>query len=221
MSIVAFIHPGSPMSSPDSSKTARGWLRRSALALATLAALYVGTAFALSRFLDPEELAGWLEPRLETALNRDVTVGGVEVGFFPLAVRLQALDVSDPTGLAQELAHIGSLELRVKILPLLRREIQVSRLVVEELRADLRVSAEGQSNFGDFSTRPLAEANPESAGYEGGRPDEGAGEGAAVEGDAARGPFSLNLQGILTLARTPRLIDEDLAFAWCLRADAE
>jgi len=140
---------------------------------AALAVLYFGGTFALSRFLDPDQLAGWLEPKLEVALNRDVEVGGVEVGFLPLGVTLRELMVDDPTGLAPHLARVGSLEFRVEILPLLRREVRVSRLTIEDLQADLRVGEGGISNFGDFSSQRSVD-----------------------QVEQARHPFSLDLRGI-------------------------
>lgn len=159
---------------------ARVWIRRGIFGIAGLAVLYLGTAFALSRFLDPEELADWIEPRLESALSRDVDVGRVEVGFLPLGVRLRDLTVSDPTGLAPALVQVASLELRVRLLPLLRREVEVSRLAVDGVRADLRVSEEGRSNFGDLSTRQTEEP-PTSPGQSADSPK----------------PFALNLRSLV------------------------
>jgi hypothetical protein len=189
---------------PSNSRT---WAWRAAYGFLALAVLYLGAAFVLSRFLNPEELASWLEPRLETALNRDVEVGQVKVGFLPLGFRLSDLTVSDPTGLAPNLVHVGSMDLRVKLLPLVRREIQVSRLTVDGLRGDLRVSDGGRSNFGDLSTRPGAEAGTDMV-----EPEEGVGPGEE-ERDASedvpdnRQRFALNLQGLRLVNSEFRYVD--------------
>lgn len=176
----------SPTGPTSSSSTPRRWIRRGFVAAAVLVLLYLGTAFVLSRFLDPEELATWMEPRLEQALSRDVDVGRVEVGFLPLGVRLQDLTVADPTGLAPNLAHLGSLELQVAILPLFRREVRVSRLDLHGLQANLRVGPEGGSNFGDLSARGMEETR----------------EGE----DAPQAPFTLDLRSI-------RLEDATLSYS--------
>lgn len=126
-----------------------------------LVLLFLAGSFLLSRFLDPDRLAGWLEPQLEAAVNRDVSVGAVKVGFLPVAVRLEDLSISDPTGLAPELAALGSLELRVRVLPLLRREVRVREIRLDGLVANLRVGPDGLSNFGDFSSQ--AEGEPVEA----------------------------------------------------------
>jgi uncharacterized protein involved in outer membrane biogenesis len=133
--------------------------------VAVILVLYLVVAFALSRFLDPEALASWLEPRMEDAVGREVEVGRVEVGFFPLSVRLRDVQVADPTGMAPHLARLESLELQVAVLPLLRREVEVARLVVDGFQAELRVASDGSTNFGPPSEEspvdPVPAAHPE------------------------------------------------------------
>ncbi|MCJ7629841.1 MAG: AsmA family protein, partial [Longimicrobiales bacterium] len=170
------------MSSPATSTPNLKWAARAGIALAALVILYTGAAFGLSRFLDPEGLASWLEPRLEQALNRDVEVARVEVGFFPLGIGLRELTLSDPTGMAPTLARVASVDFQVRILPLLKREVWVHRLTVDGLEADLRVSSDGRSNFGDLSTRTEADA---------GRTADRS-EADKVEG--SKRPFTLNLK---------------------------
>jgi hypothetical protein len=186
----------SSMPSPSGTNQGLKWLRRGALAVATLALLYLAVAFALSRFLDPEALAAWLEPRMEEAVGREVDVGRVEVGFFPLSVRLREVEVADPTGMAPRLARVGSLEFQVAILPLLRREVEVARLVVDAFEADLRVAADGDTNFGDLSTRPLED--PAGAGDAPGEelPPSPEDPGAPAVEEEGGLPFALNLRSI-------------------------
>lgn len=152
--------PGPP--SPD--LRPRRLLRRLAWSAAALLILLLGGSFVLSRFLEPERLASWLEPRVEAAVNRDVSVGAVEVGLFPLAVRLREVAVADPTGLAPHLATLERLDLRVRVLPLLSREVRVREIRLTGLQAELRVGPDGRTNFGDFSSEEPAEAPaPDSA----------------------------------------------------------
>jgi len=195
-----------PSPSPLPPSQSLRWIRRLVVAVAALAVLYLGAALVLSRFLDPEELAGWLEPRLEDALSRDVEVGRVEVGFLPLGVRLQELTLADPTGLAPELARVQSLDLRVAILPLLRREIRVSRLTVEGFRADLRLSEDGRSNFGDLSTRPLDETGLGVPEMEEEPPSREDTPGPSEGSTGGRQPFTLDLRGL-------RLADGQIRFS--------
>jgi AsmA protein len=175
----------------STSSTTSTWRRLGRLFLlvaAVGAVIFIALTLVLSRFLDPEALAARVEPRLETALARDVEVGRVEVGLFPLGVRLRDVSVADPTGLAPVLAQVESVDFRVALLPLFRREVRVARLVLENPLADLRVDADGRSNFGDLSSQPATE--PEGAGGE-----------VATEG------FALDLKGIRVSGGTLRFQD--------------
>ncbi len=155
------------------------WPRRILLAILVLGVLYAALLFLLSRFLDPGELAARLEPRLEAAVGREVEIGAAEVGFFPLGMRLTDIVVSDPTGMAPALARVASVDFHVAFFPLLRKEIQLRRLLIQEPWAHLRIGPDGQSNFGDLSP---------------GSPEE------TAEAEAARGeedlPFGLALDAI-------------------------
>lgn len=155
------------------------WGRRVILVLVILATLYGALLLLLSRFLDPQDLAARLEPRLEAAVAREIEIGSATVGFFPLGMRLTDISVADPTGMAPSLAQVRSMEFQVSLLPLLRREIRVRRLVVEGPEAHLRVDPGGLSNSGDLS--------PTSA--------EGASTGGANAEEAAL-PFSLALEAV-------------------------
>lgn len=173
---------------PSDSTSGRRRLLKGALAGAVaLLVLFVGLSFALSRFLDPERLASWLEPQLEAAVNRDVSVGAVRVAILPLGVRLDAVSVSDPTGLAPQLARLERLELRVRFLPLLKREVRVREIRLQGLEADLRVGADGGTNFGDFSPEDREEPAPADAGED--------------------RPFALQLDGIRLSGGSLRYID--------------
>lgn len=134
------------------------WLRRILLAILVLGGAYAVLLFLLSRFLDPQELAARLEPRLEAAVAREVEIGAAEVGFFPLGMRLTDVSVADPTGLTPTLAGVSSIEFQVALFPLLKKEIQVRRLLIQEPRAHLRIGADGQNNFGNLSAGSPGEA---------------------------------------------------------------
>jgi hypothetical protein len=171
---------GSAMPAPSSNPVLLIWLRRAGIAVVVLLVLYLAMAFTLSRFLDPEALASWLEPRMQDAVGREVEVGRVEVGFFPLSVRLRDVQVADPTGMAPHLARLGSLEFQVAVLPLLRREVEVARLVVDGFQAELRVASDGSTNFGPPSEEP---------------PDDPVGAADPPEEEDGM-PFALNLRSV-------------------------
>ena len=199
------------MSTPSSKSSWRRWSRWLLILGAVAAVAFLALTLVLSRFLDPEALAARVEPRLEAALARDVEISRVEVAFFPLGVRLRDVSVADPTGLAPYLARVGSMEFRVAFLPLFRREITVSRLVLENPEADLRIGADGRSNFGDLSPQ-----TPEAA--------------ETADEEPVPGSFALELSGIrvsggsvrfLRLEDSTNVALEDLRVGASVRHEAE
>lgn len=182
--------PDRNLTPPPPPATRRRWPVVLLTTLVTLAVLAVGLNLFLSRFLDGERLASWVAPRVETAVNRPVTLESVEVALFPLGVRMAGLSVEDPTGLAPELAAVSSVEFRVRLLPLLRRQVQVREIVVDGMTVNLRVGEDSLTNFGDFS--------PSQA-------PRGAGDAAPGEVDGDDRPFALALDEI-------RLRDGSLTF---------
>lgn len=130
--------------------------------VALVGLLYLGAAFYLQSVLDPATLARWVEPRLETGLNRDVRLGGASVAVFPrLSLELRRLTVADPTAGEEgpDLASVDRVHLDVRLLPLLRRRVRIHRVRIEGPTVHLRRLPGGRSNYGDL----VPEAEPAEA----------------------------------------------------------
>lgn len=178
------------------------WGRRIALTVGFLGIGYLGVLVLASRFLDPEALAALLEPRLEEVLGREVEIAGADVGFLPLSVRIRDLAVSDPTGMAPELARIESVAFGVALLPLLQRRVEVHQILIQGPEAHLLVTEDGRSNFGDLS-RKSASADPASGGR-------------------SPGPFAMDLRSIrLSGGRLIFRNEADSTFVELLGLDAQ
>ncbi|MFQ5889590.1 MAG: AsmA-like C-terminal region-containing protein [Gemmatimonadota bacterium] len=113
---------------------------------------YAGLGLLLRSALDPASLAAWLEPRLSAALNRNVELRGVRVAIFPrLSVQLSGVRVENLGDFGHlPLATVRHVRLSPRLLPLLRREVRIGRILIEEPRVLLQVARDGRSNFGDF-----------------------------------------------------------------------
>jgi hypothetical protein len=143
----------------ERSLAGRGLRRWAIVALSAVAAailLYLGAAALLRAFLDPESLAEWVEPRAEAALNREVELDGVRLFFFPgFGAELQGIEVKNlPEFGGPPLARVERVRLRVALLPLLRRRIEVGEVRVEDPVLRLMVDADGRTNYGDLAPEP-------------------------------------------------------------------
>jgi len=142
------------------SPASRRTLRRVALAAGVLATVLLAGALlfaVLARsLLDPAVVADRLEPRLASALNRPVEIEGARLVLLPRpALRLSGVRVAN-RGVFEgtAFATVEAIELRPRLLPLLRRRVVIDRLTVLSPRVLLRVTEEGTTNFGDFVPEP-------------------------------------------------------------------
>jgi len=124
--------------------------------LGVLVALVLAVALVFAvRFrslLDPEALADQLEPRITRAINRPVSIEGASLRLWPRpGVNVEGIRIGN-RGMFSEtaLATANAVVLEPRLLPLLRRQIVIDRIVVHSPRVLLRVAEDGTSNFGDF-----------------------------------------------------------------------
>jgi len=125
------------------------------VATVLLAGLLLFAVLARS-LLDPAAVADRLEPRLSSTLNRPVEIDGARLLLWPRpALRLSGIRVAN-RGVFEgtALATVDAVELRPRLLPLLRRRVVVDRLTVRSPRVLLRVTEDGTTNFGDFVPEP-------------------------------------------------------------------
>ncbi|MDO8844711.1 AsmA family protein [Methylicorpusculum sp.] len=104
--------------------------------------------FALT--FDTEQLKPHIEKLAHEQLDRDVSIKGpVTLSFFPwLGFTAEKISVSNAPGFTNEvLAQLNRLNIRVKLLPLLSRSVEIDRITVEGLNLNLEKNTEGQGNW--------------------------------------------------------------------------
>ena len=146
-----------PTDGPEQRATGgRRALRRAGIAAAVLLTVFLAAALVFAvRFrslLDPETLADRLEPRLTQAANRPVTIDGASLRIWPRpGVRVEGIRIAN-RGIFSEtaLASADAVVLEPRLLPLLRREVVIDRILLRSPRLLLVVDENGVSNFGDF-----------------------------------------------------------------------
>lgn len=127
---------------------------------------YLVATLLLRSLLDPVGLADRLEPRISAALNRPVSIEVAHVRVFPRpSVRLAGLRIENLGPFADlPLATAEEIRLDPRLLPLLRRRVEINRVLVRRPRALLQVDREGRTNFGDFVPEREEPAEAEAAG---------------------------------------------------------
>jgi AsmA protein len=112
--------------------------------------LVVVALLVIPMFVDVQKYKPEIEERVSKALGRPLTIGGdLRLSLFPWAgVAFSDLRMGNPPGFEEkELLSVKSFDVRMKLLPLLSRDIQIKRFVVDSPRIVLERSSEGRANW--------------------------------------------------------------------------
>jgi uncharacterized protein involved in outer membrane biogenesis len=98
-------------------------------------------------FLDPNLYRDVFQQSLITALGREVSIGRAKISFWGgVGIAFEDIQIKDRS-LAFDLLRSKRLILKVKLLPLLRREVRWKRIILEHPTLDLRRDKEGRFNM--------------------------------------------------------------------------
>jgi len=110
----------------------------------------VAVVIFLPKFVNLEQYRPQIESRVSQAIGRPFSLGGeLDLSLFPWAgVSFSNLTIGSLPGFSQEqFLTVDSFEIRVKVLPLLFRDIQVKRFVLNGPRVVLEKLADGRVNW--------------------------------------------------------------------------
>ena len=133
-------------------------MRRALIIAGGLVALLVILAGVALYFFDPETLREPLQKQAAAALGRDVKLGKISLGIFPLpAVRVGEIRIAGPKPSDPPFAEIEELRLRVAILPLLARQVVLRALEVESPHVIIPFDKDGKPILpGPAAAKPKA-----------------------------------------------------------------
>jgi AsmA protein len=112
--------------------------------------LLVLAAFAVKLFVNPNDYRGRIEQAVQRSTGCALQLPGeLRFSVFPwLALELGPASLGNPAGFGSEpLATVQHVAVRVRLLPLLRRQLQVGRLEIDGLDLHLWKNAAGQGNW--------------------------------------------------------------------------
>jgi AsmA protein len=132
--------------------------------LGGLIALVALVLIAVTIFVNPNDYKGRIAREVKASTGRDLTLGDIKLSVFPwIALKLGPVNLGNPEGFgAEPFLSLQHAALRVKLLPLLRKELQVGRIEIDGLDLRLQKNAAGKGNWEDFGEKsgtPTAEAS--------------------------------------------------------------
>lgn len=149
--------------------------------------LLVALGFALTQFFDPNDYKDEIRQLARDKAGVELELRG-EIGWslFPwLGLQIHDAALASPASPQQPLAEVDMLGLAVRVLPLLRREVEMSAVRIDGLRLHLERDARGRGNWEDLRRPPAVPATPDSAAS-GSTPAAGAAPAAAPAAPALR-----------------------------------
>src|SRR5579863_3050750 len=140
-------------------------MRKLVIVVVVLVVIIVGALLALPHLIDVNQYRRQIQSELQQRLNRPVQLGELSLGVFPL--RVEANDViigEDPSFRSSApFAQVSQLNVSVKLLPLLSKNIEVNSLELKRPAIELIRNPQGLWNFSTIASAPAAPANAGAA----------------------------------------------------------
>ncbi len=128
----------------------KSFLKWGAIIVGCLAVVIIAALLIIPQFVDVKKYKPVLENKVVEATGRSFSVGeDLKLSLFPWAgISFSDLQLGNTAGFAEkEFVKVKSFEVRVKLLPLISKEIQIKRFVVEEPQIVLVKNKNGRGNW--------------------------------------------------------------------------
>lgn len=152
-------------------------LRLVGIVLGALVVLIVVLLLGIRLFVDPNDYKDRIARAVKGSTGRELTLSGrMKLSVFPwIALELGPASLGNPPGFGtQPFAAVQHVALRVRLLPLLRKELEIGRVEIDGLDLRLLKNAAGRGNWQDFGNQGAApESTPSSSSGSASLPDVG------------------------------------------------
>ena len=124
-----------------------------AVAVGGILTLFAIVLIAVWIFVKPNDYKDRIAKYVESATGRSLALqGDLKLSVFPwIALELGPASLGNPEGFPNgTFASVRHVALRVELLPLLHRQLQIGRIEIDGLNLDLQKNAGGKGNWQDF-----------------------------------------------------------------------
>ncbi len=138
-------------------------IKRLLLLTGALLALIVAALTAVVLFVDPNDYRDRIEDIARDATGRDLDiVDDMKLSVFPwIGVEFGAVTLGNAEGFGPEpFARISGARVKVRLIPLFSRRIELDTIRLDGLEVRLAVNADGRNNWDDLAGAPAEEPPP-------------------------------------------------------------
>lgn len=168
-------------------------MRKLAIAVVVVIVLILAAALLLPHLVDVNQYRGQIQTELQKRLNRPVQLGNMSLSVVPLAVQVDQVTIGDDPNFHSDVpfAQVQRLDIKVKLFPLLAKNVEIRSLTLERPKIELIRNAAGVWNFaslGHNSNAPQANQAPPAQPGQGQQPGK---QSPASEAGSQPGAFEL------------------------------
>ncbi len=139
-------------------------MRKLGIALIVIIVLVIIAIVAIPLVVDVNRYHGLVQSQLEKALGRPVTFGAMHLSMTPPGVRMDNLVIGeDPQFGGGAFAQAHYIDASVKLLPLLRKNVDIRSLTLDQPQVELIKNRAGLWNFSTLGKKSEAPAQPGAA----------------------------------------------------------
>lgn len=124
------------------------------ISLVTIITLLVAAVVILPFVINPNDYKPQIIEVVKQQTGRDLLIPGeIDLSVFPwLGIRLGQVELSNAPGFGkQPFAKIDAVDVRVQLLPLLKKELKIGRVELDGLVLDLQRNSQGKTNWDDLA----------------------------------------------------------------------
>ncbi len=149
-------------------KAARIWI----IILAIPVCIILAAVIFAKVYFTSARLKAMIVPQIVEATHREVSLRDISLSVFPtIAVSIESLRIGNPASggfESSEFVSLPELSINMKILPLLRNQVEVSEIILDHPRINLEVTKAGAKNFKFGAAKAAPAGTTESNGLSGG-----------------------------------------------------
>jgi AsmA protein len=136
--------------------------------------LVIAGLIALPFIIDPNDYKQEISSQVEKATGRNLTLDGdIKLSVFPwIALELGPLKLSNAAGFkADSFAKVQQAEIRIKLMPLLKKQLEMDTVVLDGLVLNLEKDKSGKTNWDDLVAKN--DTTPDNTKKDDTSPDKG------------------------------------------------
>src|SRR4030067_3191959 len=136
-------------------------IKIAAIGAGVLVLLIIGLSIAVKSYLSSDKLKSILLPKAETAIGRKVLLEKIDVSLFS-GIVANGLIVKEKDG-QKDFVKVDRFILSYRLLPLLKKQLVISKIEIASPTISIRKSLKGEFNFSDIPPKGPKEPSKPSA----------------------------------------------------------